>query len=258
MKKLYLLIFTLIMTSVTHAQVKTEVIEYKDGETVLEGYLAYDASAQGKRPAVIVAHEWNGISDYTKKRCEQLAAMGYIAFAADIYGKGIRPQASGEASKISGKYKSDRPLLRRRMNAALDWVKKSEKVDAGNVAAIGYCFGGTAVLELARSGADIKGVVSFHGGLDTPVPEDAKNIKGRVLVCHGAIDPYVPQKDVEAFKKEMNEAGTDYMLITYSGAVHSFTNPNAGNDPSKGSAYNKKADERSWEHMRLFLKNLFE
>lgn len=253
-----MLILAVAMIAVAHAQVKTEVIEYKDGETVLEGYLAYDASIKEKRPAVIVVHEWMGINDYTKKRCEQLAALGYVAFAADIYGKGVRPQKPEEAGKEAAKYKGNRALMRSRMNAALDWVKKSDKVKSDQVAAIGYCFGGTAVLELARSGADVKGVVSLHGGLDTPTPQDAKNIKARVLACHGALDPFVPQKDVEAFKKEMDEAKVDYMLIIYSGAVHAFTNPNSGNDPSKGAAYNKKADERSWEHMKLFLTNLFE
>ena len=258
MKKISLVfIFTLAMIFSVKAAIKTELIEYKDGEVVLEGFMAYDDRQKEKRPAIIVVHEWNGINDYTKKRCEQLAAMGYVAFAPDIYGKGVRPQSPGDAGKVSGKFKNDRALLRQRVNLGLDWVKKNDKVDASKIAAIGYCFGGTAVLELARSGADVKGVVSFHGGLDTPKPEDAKDIKAKVLVCHGAVDPYVPQEQVGAFQKEMNDAKIDYQLITYSGAVHTFTNPGAGDDPSKGAAYNKEADARSWEHMKVFLNELF-
>ncbi|RYD72588.1 MAG: dienelactone hydrolase family protein, partial [Sphingobacteriales bacterium] len=229
MKKTILLL-SIFMTSLiwkAQAQIKTQTIDYKDGETALEGYLAYDESVKGKRPAVLVVHEWMGITDYTKKRCEELAKMGYIAFAPDIYGKGIRPTNMKEAGAQAGKYKGDRNLMRSRVNAGLNWLQKQENVDTKKIAAIGYCFGGTTVLELARSGANILGVVSFHGGLDNPKPEDAKNIKAKVLVCHGAIDPNVPQEQVNAFMKEMNDAKVDYQFIAYSGAVHAFTNPAA-------------------------------
>ncbi len=241
----------------TQAQIKTQTVEYKDGGTVLEGYLAFDESVKGKRPAVMVVHEWMGITDYTKRRCEELAKMGYVAFAPDIYGKGIRPKTPQEAGAQAGKYKNDRNLMRSRVNAGLSWLQKHENVDAKKIAAIGYCFGGTTVLELARSGAQIAGVVSFHGGLDNPKPEDAKNIKTKVLVCHGAIDPHVPQEQVNAFMKEMNDAKVDYQFIAYSGAVHAFTNPNAGNDISKGAAYNEVADKRSWEDMKQFFAEIF-
>ncbi|ALJ01445.1 dienelactone hydrolase [Rufibacter tibetensis] len=238
-------------------QIKTQVVEYKEGTTTLEGYLAYDASKKGKLPAVLVVHEWNGISDYTRKRCEQLAKMGYVAFAADIYGKGVRPKTPQESAAEAGKYKNNVPLLRQRVNAALAQVKKQPNVDASRVAAIGYCFGGTTVLELARSGADVAGVVSFHGGLATPSPADAKNIKAKVLVAHGAIDPFVPKAEVDAFFKEMNDANVDYQFIAYSNAVHSFTNPEAGSDIKKGAAYNAAADRRSWEAMKQFFGEIF-
>ena len=250
-------LLTIILTSIAlqmHAQqIKTQLVEYKDGETVMEGYLAYDESIKGNRPAVLVVHEWMGITDYIKQRCVQLAKMGYIAFAPDIYGKGNRPTNPQEAGAQAKKYKTDRKLMRQRVNAGLTCLQKQQNVDINKIAAIGYCFGGTAALELARSGANIAGVVSFHGGLDNPSPQDAKNIKAKVLICHGALDPNVPQEQVNAFLKEMNDAKTDYQFIAYSGAVHAFTNPNAGNDITKGAAYNEVADKRSWEAMKQFF-----
>lgn len=239
------------------AQIHTEYITYKDGEITLEGYAAYDESIKDKRPGIIVVHEWTGINDYTKMRCEQLAKLGYFAFAADIYGKDFRPQNSEEAGKLAGIYKNDRQLIRKRVNLALDEIKKQSPVNTEKISAIGYCFGGTVALELARSGADIKGVVSFHGGLDTPNLSDAKNIKSKILVLHGGDDPFVPAEQVDTFKKEMKDAGVDYQIFIYGGAVHSFTNPNSGNDPSKGAAYNEKADKRSWEAMKTFFEEIF-
>ncbi|GAB2531197.1 dienelactone hydrolase family protein [Rufibacter soli] len=238
-------------------QIKTQLVEYKDGATTLEGYLAYDPALKGKRPGVLVVHEWNGINDYTKKRCEQLAKMGYVAFAADIYGKGIRPKTPQESGTEAGKYKNNPALLRQRVNLALAQLKKQPTVNGAKVAAIGYCFGGYTALELARSGADLAGVVSFHGNLATATPVEAGKMKAKVLVAHGALDPYVPQKEVDAFFKEMNEAKVDYQFIAYSNAVHSFTNPGSGNDISKGAAYNAAADRRSWEAMKTFFAEIF-
>ncbi|GAA4303428.1 dienelactone hydrolase family protein [Nibribacter koreensis] len=241
-----------------HAQkITTQLVEYKEGQTTLEGYLAYDPAQKGKRPAVLVVHEWTGLNDYTKKRCDQLAKMGYVAFAADIYGKGVRPASPEAAGAESGKYKNNIPLLRARVNAGLDHLRKMNNVDGKKIAAIGYCFGGTTVLELARSGADVAGVVSFHGGLGTPNPADAKNIKAKVLVAHGAIDPYISKAELDGFYKEMNDAKVDYQFIAYSDAVHAFTNPDAGNDNSKGAAYNAAADRRSWEAMKQFFAEIF-
>ncbi|MBK6406689.1 MAG: dienelactone hydrolase family protein [Holophagales bacterium] len=235
------------------AAVKTEVVEYKDGDQTCEGFLAYDDAAKGKLPGVVVVHEWMGLGDYAKERATKLAGLGYVAFAADIYGKGIRAKDYKEAGQLAGKYKGDLPLLRSRARAAFDTLAKNGRVDAAKLFAIGYCFGGTTVLELARSGAPLAGTVSFHGGLATKDPADAKNVKGRVLVLHGAADPYVPPAEVAAFHKEMDDAKVDWQMVYYSGAVHSFTNPGAGTDPSKGAAYDAKADRRSWEAMKAFF-----
>ena len=239
------------------AAIHTETVEYKQGDATLEGFVAYDDAIQGKRPGVLVVHQWMGLTDYEKKRAEMLAQLGYVAFCADIYGKGVRPQNTAEAGAQAGKYKSDRQLLRARVNAGLEALRHQPLVDSKRIAAIGYCFGGTTVLELARSGADVAGVVSFHGGLDAPNPDDGKNIKCKVLVCHGADDPFSSPQDIAALENEMRKGGVDWQLIKYGGAVHSFTQPMAGNDNSKGAAYNEKADKRSWEAMKQFFAEIF-
>ena len=239
------------------AAIHIETVEYKQGDTTLEGFVAYDDAIQGKRPGVLVVHQWMGLTDYEKHRAEMLAQLGYVAFCADIYGKGVRPQNTAEAGAQAGKYKGDRQLLRARVNAGLDALRRQPQVDPNRIAAIGYCFGGTTVLELARSGADVAGVVSFHGGLDAPDPTDGKNVKCKVLVCHGADDPFSSPQDIAAFENEMRKGGVDWQLIKYGGAVHSFTQPMAGNDNSKGAAYNEKADKRSWEAMKQFFAEIF-
>lgn len=235
------------------AAIQSKTVTYRQGDTTLEGVLVWDDALSGPRPGVLVVHQWMGITDYEKQRAKQLAQLGYVAFCADIYGQGIRPTDTKAAGAEATKYKSNRTLFRQRVNAGLEQLKTSELVDGSRIAAIGYCFGGTAVLELARSGADVQGVVSFHGGLDSPTPADAKNIKGKVLAMHGADDPYVPAKEVAAFEDEMRAAQADWALIKFGGAVHSFTQPMAGNDNSKGAAYNEKADKRSWAVLKLFL-----
>jgi dienelactone hydrolase len=250
-------LLTLGATLTAQAQIHTESIEYKQGDATLEGYLAYDASIKGQRPGVLIVHQWKGLTDYEKQRAEMLAKLGYNVFALDIYGKGIRPKSSQEAGAQAGKYKSNRDLLRARAQAGLAVLQKHELTDPKRIAAIGYCFGGTTVIELARSGADIAGVVSFHGGLDSPHPADGKNIKCKVLALQGADDPFVPAKDLAAFEDEMRQAKVDWELVKYGGAVHSFTEWEAGNDPSKGAAYNEKADRRSWEAMQQFFAEIF-
>lgn len=233
------------------------MIDYKEGDTVLQGYLAYDTALQGPRPGVLIVHQWKGLTDYEKKRADMLAKLGYIAFALDIYGKGIRPQSSQEAAAQAGKYRNNRPLLRARAQAGLAVLQKQPLADPRRIAAIGYCFGGTTVIELARSGADIAGVVSFHGGLDSPHPEDGKNIRCKVLALHGADDPHVSAENLAAFENELRQAKVDWQLIQYGGAVHGFTDWTAGNDPKTGMAYNEKADHRSWEAMKQFFAELF-
>lgn len=239
------------------AAIQTKTIEYKQGDTTLEGVLVWDDAIAGKRPGVLIVHQWLGITDYEKRRATMLAELGYVAFCADIYGKGVRPKDTKEAGIEATKYKTDRALLRARVNAALQEFEKCDLVDPQRVAAIGYCFGGTTVIELARSGAKIQGIVSFHGGLDSPTPADGKNIQCKVLACHGADDPFVSAKDMAAFEDEMRAAKADWQLIQYGGAVHSFTQPMAGNDNSKGAAYNEKADKRSWQAMKDFFVEIF-
>lgn len=231
--------------------------EYSHDGTVLEGFIAWDEEIEGKRPGVIVIHEWNGINPQILQRCRMLAELGYFAFAADIYGKGVRPKNREESAKQATVYRKDRALMRERANTALKEIRKLAQVDPERIATIGYCFGGGVALEQARSGADTRGAVSFHGNLDTPNPKDAENISAKVLVLHGVADPHVPMEQVIDFRREMEEAGVDWQLIMYGHAVHSFTNPGAGDDPSSGVAYNADADHRSWGAMKLFFEELF-
>jgi dienelactone hydrolase len=256
MKNLISALLILFCAMKTPGAIHTETVDYKQGDTTLEGYLAYDDSFSGKRPGVLVVHQWMGLTDYEETRAVMLANLGYVAFCADIYGKGVRPQNYKDAGAEATKYKTDRALLRLRVNAGLDELKKSELVDTNRVAAIGYCFGGTTVIELARSGADLQGIVSFHGGLDSPTPADGKNIKCKVLICHGADDPFEKPEDLAAFEKEMRDAGVDWRLIKYGGAVHAFTQPMAdGSLP--GAKYNERADKRSWADMKSFFAEIF-
>jgi dienelactone hydrolase len=246
-------LLTSFQISVDATKAKIATLEKEiggDGKTVSE-------QVPTNHPGVLIVHQWMGLTDYEKKRAEMLAQLGYVAFCADIYGKSVRPQTTQEAGALAGKYKSDRQLLRARANAGLNALRAQPLVDQKRIAAIGYCFGGTTVIELARSGAELNGVVSFHGGLDSPIPADGKNIKCKVLACHGADDPSEKPDDLAAFEDEMRSASVDWRLIQYGGAVHAFTQWNAGNDNSKGAAYNERADKRSWEDMKLFFAEIF-
>jgi dienelactone hydrolase len=243
--------------TVRAGEITTKSIEYKQADATLEGYLAVPKDVSGKVPAVLIIHDWMGVAAYARERADQLAKLGYVVLAADIYGKGVRPDGPPAAAKLAGSYKGDRALYRKRLLAGLEQLKQQPNVDASKIAAIGYCFGGTGVLELARAGADVKGVVSFHGGLDSPSPEDGKNIKARVLILHGADDPNVPAAGIAAMTKEFNAAGVDWQMISYSGAVHSFSNPHAGSNKASGNAYDEKTDKRSWQHMIDFFGELF-
>lgn len=237
--------------------IKTETVEYKDGTTVLEGFVAYDDANDKPRPGVLVIHDWTGLQDYAKRRTTMLAELGYVAFAADVYGKGVRPTDPKDASAEASKYRNDPALFHRRLTLALDALKQNPRVDKSKLAALGYCFGGQAAIEIARSGAELKGVVSFHGALKPLTPIAAGGVKAKILVCHGADDPFVKPLEVDAFKAEMEKAKADMKFVAYPGAVHSFTKKEAGNDPSKGQAYNEKADLDSWAEMRKFFGEIF-
>ncbi|MBC7371493.1 MAG: dienelactone hydrolase family protein [Bdellovibrionaceae bacterium] len=253
MKNLLLaLVFSLVAVA-AHAEIKTEVVDYKQGGTALQGFVAYDSAVKGKRPVIIIVHDWMGMTDNVKNRAKDYAAKGYIAFAADIYGKDAQPKDQSAAGALAGKFKADRKLMRERAKAAYDFIKTKPYADGSKMIAMGYCFGGTVALEMGRAGYPLVGITTFHGGLATPTPQDAKNIKAKVLVLHGALDPHVNAEEVAAFQKEMNDAKVDYQFVAYSGAVHSFTIKDAGSDLKTGSAYNAVADRRSMQAFMDFL-----
>ena len=261
MKRLFLALITLLVAhtsfGATAMNIHTERVDYNDGDTPLQGYLAYDQAQTGKRPGVIVVHEWTGEGAYVDRRARQLAELGYVAFAIDIYGKGVRPANQQEAGEQAGKYRKDVPLMRERAEAGLKVLQANPLVDTSRIAAMGYCFGGGVALEMARNGDPLAGVVSFHGSLHTPNPQDTKTVKCKILVLHGADDPTVPMVDIEAFTKEMNDAGADWQFVAYSHTRHGFTNPDNGTDNTKSVAYNKESDERSWQAMKDFFHEIF-
>jgi dienelactone hydrolase len=236
---------------------KTENLEYRDGDVTLKGYLAYDDQTANKRPGVLVMPEAFGLGVNAKNRAARLAALGYVALAGDPYGDGFETADLQEAIKLATPLMADPVKFRARGRAALDKLASLPQVDASRLAVIGYCMGGTFSLELARDGAPVKGVVSFHGGLGTQAPAEAGKTTAKILVCHGAEDPFIPAEQFSGFTEEMTKAGADWQLISYGGTVHSFTNPNAASVGNPGIAYNKSADERSWLAMRNFFDEIF-
>jgi dienelactone hydrolase len=258
MRMLTTLLVIMVTMLTAAAEIRTEPVTYKAGGTEMTGLLVYDDQYSGPRPGVLVVHEWWGLNDYPKARANQLAELGYIAFCADIFGGGKIATSPDSAKAMVTPFYTDRALLRQRVNAALDVLKRQKGVDPKRIAAIGYCFGGMTVLELARSGADLAAVVSFHGGLATPQPAKKGEIKARVLVCHGADDPHVPAEDVTKFQQEMRDCGADWQFCAYGGAVHAFTNPASGSDPAQGIAYNEAADKRSWKQMLALFSEVFD
>lgn len=235
-----------------HAGIVTETVTYEAGGTALEGYLARPAEAAAQRPAVIVIHEWYGVTEHPRNSARRLAELGYVAFAADMYGKGRVTSDHGEAAAWSSELKENPALARERFAAALAVLEAHE--GAGPVAAIGYCFGGTMALDMARLGLPLRGVVSFHGGLESAIPKPERNIEARILVLHGADDPLVPEEEVAAFREEMLALGAEWTLIAYAGAVHSFTNPDAD---SEAARYHAEADAQSWQDLLKFLDEIF-
>jgi len=260
MKRWIAIIALALVAHSAQAAVKGEEVQYKAGDTVLKGYLAWDDAQKGKRPGVLVVHEWWGHNDYARERARMLAGLGYTALALDMYGDGHQAHHPDEAGKFSGEVRKNLILAKQRFDAAQGILKKHPTVDGGNIAAIGYCFGGAIVLEMARQGEDMKGVVSFHGSLNTEQPAKAGKLKARMLVLTGEADPFVPAEQVAAFKKEMDAAKANYKVIAYPGAKHAFTSKGADELGQKFNlplAYNADADQKSWAAMQAFFKEIF-
>jgi len=231
-------------------------VEYKAQGVVMKGYLAYDENIKGKRPGVLVVHEWWGLNEYARKRARMLAELGYSALAVDMFGEGKQAMHPDDAGKFSSELMKNFDVAKARFVAAMDFLKQQPTADPTRIAAIGYCFGGGIVLNLAREGMDLRGVVSFHGSLKSVKPAQPGNVKAKVLVLHGADDKFIPPDQIEAFKQEMKAAGADFKFVSYPGAVHSFTNSDAtemGKKFNMPIAYHAQADKESWNEMKGFL-----
>ena len=240
-------------------KIREDNISYTGDNITMNGFVAYDENKDGPRPGVIVIPEWWGLNDYPKRRAKQLAELGYIAIAVDMYGDGKIADNPDSAGKYATPFYQDPQMAKRRFDAALARLKSFSQTDTSKIAAIGYCFGGAQVLNMARLGEDLKGVVSFHGNL-TGVPADKSTLKAAILVCHGAADPFVPAPEVEKFKKEMEAVGADYTFKAYDNATHAFTNPEAteiGQKFKMPIAYNAVADSSSWQEMKTFFEKIF-
>ena len=234
----------------------TNTINYVDGDTLLEGFFAFDDEIQGQRPAVLISHPWAGRSEFTENKARELAKLGYVGFALDMYGAGKLGQTDAECSSLMNPLIADRSLLQRRISAALANVRLLPWVNDKKIAAMGFCFGGLCVLDLARIGANVKGVVSFHGNLTPPNNLEHSNISAKVLVLHGHADPLVPPEQVAAFEREMTQAGVDWQLHSYGNTVHAFTNPLAS-DFAAGYQFSANANRRSWQAMENFFTEIF-
>jgi dienelactone hydrolase len=247
----FLLLMSLVAGTAAKAEVRVDPVTYQAGDTTLKGYVAYDDAAPGKRPGVVVVHEWWGLNDYTKSRTKMLAQAGYVAFAADMYGDGKVTEHPQEAAEWSGAMHKNQAMADARFNAAVAQLKANPHVDPDHIAAIGYCFGGSVVIGEAMSGADLDGVVSFHGGL--PSEPATGKITASLLICNGAADPFATPELIQTFEKNLTDAGADWEFVNYANAKHSFTNPGADKHGIDGLAYNAKADKRSWQAMLDFL-----
>ena len=239
------------------AAVQTKKVSYKHGDLECQGFLAWDDAVEGRRPGVLVVHEWWGLNDYARQRAEQLAKLGYVAFAADMYGEGKTAQHPKEALEMSTKVRANVEDWRQRASTALEVLKSQPQCDPKNLAAIGYCFGGSTALQLAYSGADLKAVVTFHAALPPPTDADVKRIKATILVCHGADDSFIPAKAIQAFRDPLDKGGAKYEFVSYPGAVHSFTVADADKHGLAGMKYDKAADEDSWKRMRALFTEKF-
>ncbi len=243
------------------SSIATQEIEYQADDAILSGYIAYDKSLTQKRPGILVVHEWWGHNEYARNRAYQLAELGYVAFAVDMYGDGKLASHPSDAGKFMQEITNNMPLAEKRLHAALKILNKHKYTDSEKTAAIGYCFGGAMVLHLARIGADIDAIVSFHGSLGTQSPAQKDAVKAKVLVLHGADDPFIPKQQVVEFKSEMERAEVDYKFIAYPNVKHSFTNPQADEYSQKFNLpalqYDKNADKDSWSRMNQFFDEIF-
>jgi len=254
------IIFLMMISLSIRAEIVAQPVDYKDSEVTLKGYLAYDDSIEKQRPGVLVVHEWWGHNEYARKRARMLAKLGYTALAVDMYGEGKSTQHPKEAKQFMMQVLENAEIGKSRFMAALNFLKKQPTVNPKQIAAIGYCFGGGVVLEMARRGVDLVGVASFHGSLNTKTPAQAGKVTAKVLVLHGEADQFIPPKKVAAFKKEMENAKVDLEFVGYPGVEHSFTNPDAdklAKELDLPIAYDKAADDASWEKLQTFFKTIF-
>lgn len=247
------LAFCLAMASSAHAASRPMV--YGSGNETFEGFVAEppDADRAKSLPAVLLIPNWLGVTTQTQELAGRFTELGYLVFAADVYGKGVRPNGPQEAGPLAQRYRSDRNLFRTRLTLAYETLRNLSRVDPKRIVAVGYCFGGTGAIELARAGVPLKASISFHGGLDSPDPAAGANIKTKVIAFHGADDPHVPKENVDAFENEMRTHRVDWVLVKLGGAVHSFADPHAGSNVASGNAYDAEADRRSWEMMKILL-----
>ena len=254
------LVLAICLSAFAAAKIKGKVVTYKAGDVVLKGYLAFDQNIKGQRPGVLIVHEWWGHNEYVRKRARMLAEMGYTALALDMYGDGKQANHPDDAGKFSSEVMKNAAIGEGRFMAALEFLKKQKTVDPERIAAIGYCFGGGVVLHMARLGVNIKGVASFHGSLATEKPAGPGVIKAKILVLNGDADKFTTPEQIAAFKKEMKKAGADFQFISYPGAMHSFTNPDADMYAKKFNmpvGYNADADKKSWVELGRFLTDIF-
>lgn len=260
MRKLLVAALLSLFASTGFAAVTGKQVTYKANGVTMKGYLASDSAVKGKRPGVLVVHEWWGHDDYARMRARKLAELGYTALALDMYGAGKQAHDPDHAKAMATAVSKDPAGAKARFDAAMAFLKKQPNVDGDNIAAVGYCFGGSVVLNMARAGKDLKGVASFHGNLSTEKPAQKDQIKGKVLVLTGADDPMAPAEQVAKFEQEMKDAGVDYRVVSYPGAKHGFTNPAADKYGKKFNmplAYNAEADKASWDELKQFLQQIF-
>jgi len=251
--------FSSIIAQNSNHMLKEETVTYTGDGTLLKGYIVYDQNQKGRRPAVLVVHEWWGLNDYAKMRARKLAEAGYIAMAVDIFGDGITAANPQEAQDLTKPFYQNPGLAKARLDAAIKKIKEYAETDPSNVAAIGYCFGGSVVLNSAKLGSDLKGIVSFHGGL-AGVPADKNLLKAKILVCHGGNDKFISQKDIDTFRHQLDSIGANYSFKVYPNATHAFTNPDAtktGKEFNMPIEYNAEADKNSWNDMTVFFNSLF-